>query len=153
MLKLSIPQMKLNSKMSGNIFILTQFLILISALAFLAGLFYVLNIQYKKPSTPFSNGPVTTKPSSFTLDLSQPSDQTLSFNSSILVSGRTLPKIHVLISTETSDDVVQSKADGTFSYTLDLIEGVNSLEVTAFDPSGDFRSVSRTIYYSKEKIE
>lgn len=145
--------MKLTRKLSRNEFIISHILILIAGLFFLSGLYYILNIQYKQTQKPFEAGPVTSKPKSFTLDLDQPSDDTLNFSSQILLSGKTGPNLEVLISTESFNQVIKSKRDGTFSLTLDLNEGVNNITVTAFDPTGDSRFAERTVYFSKKKLQ
>ena len=144
--------MKLTKKLSTKHFIFSNFLILIIGLIFLFTLYYILNIQYKTSSNPFSNGPVTSKPKSFILDLNQPADETLSFQSSILVSGKTGPHMEVLISTDSDDQVLEAKSDGTFSLTLNLDEGVNNIKVVVFDSTGDTREVERVVYFSKEKL-
>ena len=112
----------------------------------------MVNIQYQKPKDLLSNGPVTTLPKSLRLDLDQPDQDTLSFSSSIIVSGTTGPKKDVLISTDTKDFVIQSKVDGSFSTVLNLDEGINRITVAVFDTTGDSRVAERTVYFSKEKI-
>lgn len=144
--------MRLRKKLSSTQFILSQILILIFSLAFLAGVYYLLNIQYQKPRNLFLNGPVTTLPKTLRLDLDQPDDDSLTFQSSTIVSGRTTPGLNILISTDTNDVVIQSKPDGSFSTVLNLDEGVNRITVAAFDSTGDSRFVKRTVYYSEEKI-
>ena len=145
--------MKLRKKLSNKHFIVSHLLILIVGLIFLGGLYYILNIQYKISSNPFSNGPVTSKPSSFTLDLAQPADEALTFQGSILLSGKTGPHLQVLISTNTDDQILESKSDGSFSITLNLDEGVNNIKVVVFDSTGDTRETERLVYYSKEKLQ
>lgn len=144
--------MKLGKKLSAKQFILSQVLILVIGLIFSAGLYYILNIQYQKPQNLFLNGPVTTPPKTLRLDLDQPADDLLTFQSSIIVSGQTAPGVNVLISTDTDDLVIKSKTDGSFSTVLNLDEGVNRIMAVVFDPIGDSRSSERTVYYSKEKI-
>lgn len=144
--------MKLNKNLSGNQFILSQLLILIASLTFLFGLFYILNIQYKRSDNPFSNGPLTLPPKTLRLDLDHPDDDGLSFQSSIIVSGKTAPLKEVLIFTDSQDLVITSKKDGSFSTILNLDEGVNRVVAVVFDSLGDTRSIERTVYYSKEKI-
>lgn len=144
--------MKLTKKLSQKQFIIAHILILIAGLSFLFGLYYILDIQYKQVQKPFEAGPVTTKPKSFTLDLDQPADDTLTFSSQILLSGKTGPLKEVLISTDTKDLVIKSKPDGNFSTVITLDEGVNKIVAVVFDATGDFRSVERTVYYSKEKL-
>ncbi|MBI3103330.1 hypothetical protein HYZ05_00145 [Candidatus Daviesbacteria bacterium] len=139
-------------KLSQKQFIVAHILILIAGLSFLFGLYYILNIQYQQAQKPFEAGPVTSKPKSFTLDLDQPADDSLTFSPQVLLSGKTAPNLEILISTQSSDQVIKSKSDGTFSLTLNLDEGVNNISVTAFDATGDSKSAERVVYFSKEKI-
>src|SRR3989338_2095559 len=115
--------MKLTRKLSGKEFIFYHILILAAALTLTFGLYYILNIQYKQDQKPFQAGPVTSRPRSFTLDLDQPSDDTLTFSPQILLSGKTGPRLEVLISIDSYDEVIVSKIDGTFSQTINLDEG------------------------------
>lgn len=144
--------MKLNKKITTRQFILSQMFILLLGLIFLFGLYYILNIQYQKPKNLFLNGPVTTLPKSLRLDLDQPDQDSLVFQPSILVSGKTGAGNMVLISTQTQDLTVKSKADGSFSTVLNLDEGVNTITAITFDTTGDFRSAERSVYFSKEKL-
>lgn len=147
-----IEPMKLNQKLTTKQFILSHLLILVIGFIFLSGLYYILNIQYQKPSNPFLNGPVTTAPKSLLLNLEQPDQDTLSYSPSIVVSGKTGPSKDILISTDTNDFITQSKIDGSFSTVLNLDEGVNRITVAVFDAIGEMRSTNRTVYYSKEKL-
>lgn len=147
-----LSPMKLTGKLSTKYFILSQVLIFIVSLAFLGVLYYILNIQYQQPKKPFTLGPVTTLPKSLRLDLDQPEQDSLSYASSIIVSGKTASSTEILLSTQTSDWVIKSKPDGYFSTVVDLVEGVNIISATVFDWTGDFRSAERTVYYSKEKL-
>ncbi len=133
-------------------FILSQILLLIIGLALLTGLYYILNVQYQPPNKPFLNGPVTTPPKTLRLDLDHPDEDSLTFQSSIIVSGQTAPLKEVLIFTDSQDLVIKSKPDGSFSTILNLDEGVNRISAAVFDATGDSRSAQRTVYYSKEKI-
>lgn len=144
--------MKLTQKLSHTQFILSHILILIVGLIFLGGLYYILNIQYQQPKNLFLNGPITTPPKTLRLTLNQPDQDSLSYSSSIIVSGKTAPAKEVLITTDTVDTVIKSTTDGSFSTVLHLDEGVNRIAVVVFDGTGDAKSQSRTVYYSKEKI-
>lgn len=144
--------MKFTKKLSGKQFFISHLLIFIISLVLLGCLYYILNVQYQKSSSRFLAGPVTTLPRAIKLDLDEPEDNTLTFESQILISGKTSPLTEVLISTETDDLVIKSKIDGSFSTTLDLDEGVNTITAVTFDVRGEQKSVSRTVYYSKEKL-
>ena len=142
----------LGKKLSKGHFILANLIILFTGLIFLGVLYYILNIQYERPKTLLSNGPVTTSPKSLLLSLEQPEDSSLIFTNSIVVSGKTGPLREILIYTDTNDLVIESKPDGSFSGRLDLDEGENRITVAVFDSTGESRSLERTVYYSKEKI-
>lgn len=143
---------KLSQKISPKLFFLSQVLTLAVSLLFLAGLYYILNIQYQQPKKPFLSGPVTSPPKSLRLDLDQPDEDTLTFGPSIIVSGKTAPNILVLISTDSEDLVVKSNPGGAFSTVLNLNEGVSRITAVVFDVTGASRSAERVVYYSKEKI-
>ncbi len=145
-------QMKLTKKIPTGHFILSQILILIIGLSLLTGLYYILNIQYQPITKPFLNGPVTTPPKTLRLDLDHPDDMSLTFQNSIIISGKTAPLKEVLIFTDSQDLVIKSKLDGSFSTVLNLDEGVNKISAVVFDATGDSRSAQRTVYYSKEKL-
>ena len=143
----------MNKKISTKFFIISQILILICALIFLGWIYYILYLDNKPPSSnSLGDKLFTQNPTTLIIDLNQPDEDALTFESSILISGKTIPSVEVLIINETEDFVVKSKADGNFSATLDLIEGVNRIEAVVFDENGQSKSVKRTIFYSKEKI-
>ncbi|MBI2314572.1 hypothetical protein HYU93_00715 [Candidatus Daviesbacteria bacterium] len=144
--------MKFSQKLTTKQFIFSHFLIFVLSLMFLAGLYYIINIQYQRPTNLFLNGPVTTPPKSLRLDLDQPDQDSLSYSSTIIVSGQTAPSKEVLISTDNTDSVIESKQNGSFSTIVELQEGVNRITAVVFDATGDSRSTERTVYYSKEKL-
>lgn len=144
--------MKLKKKLSTKQFIFFHLLIFTSGLIFLSGLYYILNIQYQESQKPFESGPVTTLPKTLRLELQQPDNDTLSYQSSIIVSGKTSPFMDVLIYSDSGNIVLKSKADGSFSTVFSLDEGVNQITVVVFDITGDSKSDIRTVYFSKEKL-
>ncbi len=145
--------MKLNKKLSTKLFIFSHISILLISLLFLAGLYYVLNVQHHHSTNPFLNGPVTTLPKSLRLNLDQPDDDSLTFQSSVIVSGQTAPAKDILIFTDSQDLIIESKKDGSFSTVLNLDAGVNKITTVVFDATGDSRSLERTVFYSKEKLQ
>lgn len=150
MLKLLL--MKFNQKISLRIFIISHILILTGSLIFLGWLYFVLYLEYKPSLSSLGERIFTQKPKTKILDLDQPSDDSLSFDSSILVSGKTTPNVEVLIFSDSQDLVVKSKGDGSFTANLDLDEGVNKIFAVTFDENGQSKSVERLIYYSKGKL-
>lgn len=143
---------KLRKKLSSKQFIISHIFILIVGLTFIFGIYYILNIQYQKPSSLFAGGPLTVLPRSLRLDLDHPDEDNLTFNPDILVSGKTSPLKEVLIFTDSENLVINSKKDGSFSTGLNLDEGENKITVVVFDSNGDTRSAERTVYYAKEKL-
>lgn len=134
-----------------------QVLIIIIVLILILGLasaFYLQSIFYPKALgvADFKNGPVTSTPASLTLEITSPDDNLLTFDESLIVGGKTLPKVQILVSTDTADSVVSAKTDGSFSADLALTSGVNEISIIVFDETGDQRELKRTVYYSKEKI-
>lgn len=144
--------MKLGKKISQRTFIFSNLLILITGLLFLSGLYYILNIQYQENQKLFENGPVTSLPKTLRLELQQPDNDVASYQASIIVSGKTSPFMDVLIYSDSQNIVLKSQADGSFSTVFNLDEGVNQITVVVFDTTGDQKSDTRTVYYSKEKI-
>lgn len=143
---------KLLQKLSPKTFILSQVLILVTGLLYLVGLYYILNIQYQGIKSYSLKGPVTTLPKSLRIDLEQPDDNNLTYQSSIIVSGKTAPNTEVLIFTDSQDLVIKSKPDGSFSTVVKVDEGANLITAVVFDITGDSRSDVRTVFYSKEKL-
>lgn len=144
--------MKLTHKLSTKQFIWSQIIILILGLLFTGGLFYITDLQYQKPKQYSKSGPVTKEPSSLILELNTPDDNLLSFDSSLLISGKTQKNTEVLITSADLDLVTKSKSDGSFSVTFPLTEGLNEIKIITFGKKGEQKEIDRTIYYSKEKI-
>lgn len=144
--------MKLTKKISPKVFVTSNLLILTIGLTFLSGLYYILNIQYQPRTNPFLLGPVTSAPKLLRLDLDQPEDDNLTFQSSLIVAGQTAPYKDVLIFSDSENLVVSSKSNGSFSTVLNLKEGVNTINVAVFDTTGESKSEQRTVYYAKEKL-
>ena len=144
----------MQKSLSFKYFIISQVLILIVGLLFLGGLYYILTIQNQKPTDIYSptGRPITTAPSSLSLNLTSPSDDMLIFQPVVLISGETSPNLNLLITTDSQDLILKSDFDGSFSTTLDLDEGVNNIRVIVFDDQGEKRQEKKTVYYSKEKI-
>lgn len=132
---------------------LTLFILLIVGAGGVGG-YYLYNNNLKSSiDTPTVTQPVTSTPVSITLEISSPDEDTLSFDPSIIISGKTIPNSSVLISSKSNDVAIISKSDGAFSTLLDLDEGVNNIQISVFDQNGEQKDISRTVYYSKEKVQ
>ena len=133
------------------ILLLTTTLLLFAGIAFGAH-YYLTNQSGPVSSFLTKTGPLTTVITLLTLDLQNPDDELLTFDSSTIIQGKTLPKINVLISSASNDQIIQSKDDGSFSYDFELKPGINEITVTVFDSKGQQKQASRTVFYSREKI-
>lgn len=143
----------MNKVLPTSIFIFFVIFLLISGLI---GVF-VLNLQInpKNKHTQLyspTGGPITSAPSILTLQLQSPEDNTLTFESSIVISGQTTPNATVLISSNNKNKVISSEFDGSFSTVIQLDEGVNKISTVSVNQSGDQKSIEQTVFYSKEKI-
>jgi len=118
---------------------------------YLASIYHILNSN-PIDSITFSQGPLTSEPVSFNLNLSSPENNSLLFDPDILIQGATSPGATIIISLDSEDLALEASSNGNFSTTITLSEGVNELLITSFDKDGNSKTESRTIYYSKEKI-
>lgn len=146
---------KIKNAMSKNIsttsFIFSMLVILLLGSAFFLALHFYLNPK-QIPVTFQNYQPVTTLPVSLTLDLSNPDDNLLVFDSSLLVSGKTVTGALIIITLNNQNQLLTANPDGYFSQTVKLSPQVNQLSVSAFDNLGNYKSEQRTIYFSEEKL-
>jgi hypothetical protein len=133
--------------------LLIFFIVIIIGAGALGGYYFYNQIKPSSNNTQLMNEPVTSAPVSITLEVSSPDEDTLSFEPSVLISGKTVANSPVLISSKSSDLVVTSKSDGSFSTLMDLSEGTNNIQITTFDKNGEKKDINRAVYYSKEKIQ
>lgn len=96
--------------------------------------------------------PLTSTPSSFILELSNPEDNSLVFDNSVIVSGTASPNSYILISSNDYDYGLEVGTNGQFSQVFSLIPGLNIIKVAIFDESGNSKSLMKNVYYSTEKI-
>lgn len=128
--------------------------ILVVGLGLLAGFYFLLN-----PPQSENRGvgelygkTVTSTPANLTLALSSPDDNLLVFTPDLLIQGKTAPNATVILSREKEDLALHATSQGDFSTTVTLSAGANQFTLAVFDDSGDSKTESRTVYYSKEKI-
>lgn len=137
--------------LSTRTFIISHIAILLSALLFFGGLYFILYQDKFQPSL-LQYNPVTREPVSLFLEIANPEDDILVYEDNLLISGKTGPKFPVIISGSGNDVGLQSGKDGQFSKILNLSPGANIIEITAFDPQGNSKTVTKSVYYSKEKL-
>ena len=145
-----------NTTLSTKTFIISQMLILILGLIYIGSLYYIINIKdlpvTARSKSPFSILPVTKQLTVLDLELDQPDDEILVFDSMVLISGRTFPNTEVLVASGEKDLIVTSNEEGSFSTSFELEEGVNLIQVAVFSQTGDPKIIEKTIFYSEEEI-
>ena len=62
----------------------------------------------------------------------------------LVIKGKVDEKVDLRI----NDKFVSLKDDGSFSFTVNLNEGLNQFEVKAIDPSGNFTSISFSVNFT-----
>ncbi len=96
--------------------------------------------------------PVSRKPISFNVEVTNPEDELLTFDKTTIVSGRTISKAVVLISNNGNDYATVANDNGEFSKVINLDKGSNDITVNVFDSFGNSKTINRSIYYSEEQI-
>lgn len=132
-------------------FLFSQILILVVGLAFLGYVYYMLNPDFMQAKYAY-NSPVTAVPLSLYLDINNPEDELLTFDSAVIVSGKTSANATLIISVNDSDLGFRANEFGEFSKVVSLNAGLNKLTISAFDDQGNTKSATRTVYYSEDKI-
>lgn len=143
-------------ELSFQAFILSHLLILAFGLGVLGWLYYMLydiKLPFAPKSAFESYQPVTTTPISFNLDLNNPDEDSLVFDKSIVISGKTSPQASVIVSVDDKDTALQSNSNGDFSKVVVLSSGLNRVRVDAFDSQGNTKEVTRLVYFSEEKLD
>lgn len=138
--------------LSPKQFMLSALFILLSGLLFSGGMYYFLNPE-KFVKTISEYAPVTREPSSFSLDVNTPEDNTLTYERNILISGKSAPKATVIITRLESTVGFEADGKGAFSKVIQLEKGPNPITVTAFDSSGNIKTLNRNIYFTEEKLD
>lgn len=142
----------MSRKLSGTIFIISQISLLALGLVFIGWLYFFLQGHSGDKNKVADNKPVTSEPTTLTLEMTAPEDNMLSFKNEVLVTGQTQKNLKILISSEDHDMVVDSDSAGNFSADFPLEEGVNDINIAVFEPTGDSRTAEKFVYYSKEQI-
>lgn len=136
--------------LSTQTFILSHLTLLILALAFFGGLYYILYPEKFSKAIEQYN-PVTKEPVSLFLEITSPEDDILVNDGNLIVSGKTGPEATIIISNNQNDTGLEASKDGQFSKVFPLTPGANILQITAFDSEGNSRSVTKSVYYEETK--
>jgi hypothetical protein len=106
----------------------------------------------KKEELPPPVSEEVTAPKEFTLTLSEPLDEAILETPEASVAGKTEAGATVVVAGPLGEEVVEATADGTFSTTVSLEEGVNEIVVTAYGKNDQEVIETRTVSYTKEEF-
>ncbi|MDD2823367.1 MAG: hypothetical protein PHQ59_04800 [Candidatus Daviesbacteria bacterium] len=141
----------MNKKLSSSFFIFSMIAILVVTCGFFISLNFFVN-PLQKQITALNYQPVTNKPVSLTLNLSNPDDNLLVFDPNLLIAGQSGSGTLILVTVNDNNQTLNASEKGDFSLTVKLQPGSNQIVVSAFDELGNYKSEERSIYYSEEKI-
>lgn len=85
------------------------------------------------------------------LTLSTPDNQVLQ-QSSLTVSGKTLPGTYIVINGEAGDSIIVPNDLGDFSQSVTLVRGANTINVTVYQEDGTKKEVTITAVYTTAEI-
>jgi len=137
--------------LSTKTFVISHLTLLLLSLAFFAGLYYILYPErFQAAVTEYS--PVTKEPLSLFLEISSPEDDILVSDGNLIISGKTGPDSTIIISSALGDTGLQAGSDGQFSKVFPLSPGPNIIEISTFDLEGNSKSVTKSVYFTEEKI-
>lgn len=86
------------------------------------------------------------------LTIENPKDESVIDTRKITASGKTTPGSAIIVSTDSSDQVVTPAADGNFTLTVSIGSGTNLIQITSVFPNGEEKKITRTITYSPESF-
>ena len=90
--------------------------------------------------------------SSAKLTIETPPPNALSDTDTITLKGRSSPEAIVTIITESGQQIITADKDGTFQTEIELIGGINEIQISAFTAEGDKSSTELTVVYSTADI-
>ncbi len=91
-------------------------------------------------------------PSSFSLIISKPEDESIANKTPITVSGITEPNTQIVIIGEKEEKITEADESGIFTSEISLVSGVNEITITAFSEKGDEVSKTLNVVYSTLEI-
>jgi hypothetical protein len=121
------------------------------------GIFYayqfLTNPGSEKPKMITLNAtPTPVSSNSEELMVQDPTDESVAESRSVMIYGKTLPGSMVIVTSENDEQVVTPAANGNFSLTTTISNGVNMIEIIAILPDGRERKVIRTVTYTTESF-
>lgn len=142
----------LTRKLSTKTFIISHLFIFFLGLLFIFSMSYFISHGLSVKNNWDDRLPVTSKPKSYTLELTSPDDNVLTYDSALIISGKTSPLSLILISLSDEDLVISPQDSGEFTKVVNLNPGLNELTISSFDETGSSKSEIRSIFYTKDQI-
>lgn len=136
--------------------VILSFIAVVIGLAVAGILFYVYQMtKTVSPTTPRQNGLTVATPtpdSNHFLTITTPREEDIVSNKTITISGKTTPDATVIVSSNTDEQVVTPAQNGNFTLTQLLENGANQIQITAIFPTGEEKTVTRTVSYTTESF-
>lgn len=86
------------------------------------------------------------------LKVDNPKDESVTANKTINITGKTNPKSTIIVSTESTDQVVTPASNGDFTLSIPIDSGTNFIQITSVFPNGEETKVNRSVTYSTENF-
>ena len=86
------------------------------------------------------------------LSIASPKDEEVFSKKVISINGKTAPDATIIVTSETTDQVVKPATNGDFSLTQEVPDGTSVLQITAIFSNGEEKTVSKTVTYSTENF-
>lgn len=137
--------------------IVLSFIFILLGLLVAGGGFYLYQLTKTIPDSKLQTVKVNTpSPTPDTsgdiLILDSPNDESVVDNRVVTISGKTTPDATIIVSTDTTDQVVKPTTTGTFSLTQTIGTGTNLIEIRAIFSDGLEKKITRTVTYSTESF-
>lgn len=84
--------------------------------------------------------------------ITTPEDEDVVEKKTVTISGKTVPEAIVVVSTGIGDDILTPAANGNFTGTITLENGVNQIIATAITPNGQSATITKTLTFSTESF-
>lgn len=104
----------------------------------------IKTITLQKP-TPANDSPVA-------LSIDSPLNEAVTTSRTITVSGKTDPQATIVVTTDTTDTIVNPSAAGAFSLTITAAVGENRIFITAIAPDGQETQKQLTVNVTTENF-
>ena len=106
--------------------------------------------QLNSQEVPPQENQEKTSPSSPTLSINEPQDESIWDQEKINVNGTTTPKSVVTILTEDNEYLLSADDQGYFSTEVVLTGGANTITISSFDEQGNKAQQTVVVVYSTE---